>query len=68
MSSILWVFGSLEALLIVVCVLTFIWGLVRRWELEILLPFFFGFFGTLVLAVAFVVAVVAHDHLHFHLS
>lgn len=65
MRTILEVFGSLEGLLLLGCAAAFIWGAFRGWEMEI--PMAFAFYGTLTLAVAFLLAVVFHDHVHFTL-
>lgn len=68
MHTILLVFGLLEALLLLISGATFIWGCIRHWELEIFLPIWWATTGTVVLAVALLLTVVAHDHLHVHLS
>lgn len=62
MSTILEVFGWAEGLLLAGTLLAFLWGHFRHWELELLLPMAAAGFGTVFLAVAFVVTVAMHDH------
>lgn len=68
MHTILLVFGGLEAVLLLISICTFAWGCARHWELEILMPVGWAFYGTIVLAVGLLLTVVTHDHVHLHLS
>lgn len=63
MIDILIVFAGLECVLLVGSFLALVWGSVRGWELEILVPVYVAIVGTVFLGVCLLVAVVAHDHL-----
>lgn len=68
MTEILTVFAWLEGILLAGSLLTFAWGVVRGWELEILAPISAALFGTVILALALLITVVVHDHVHLAVS
>lgn len=68
MHTLLLVFGGLEAALLLISLATFAWGCVRGWELQVFMPIGWAVYGTILLVVAFFVAVVVHDHVHVHVS
>lgn len=45
------------------CVATVVWGGLRGWEMELLVPFAAAFLGTAGLGAMLLVSVVVHDHL-----
>jgi len=63
-TTLLLVFGALEGALTLLCLVAFVWGIVRGWELEILIPLNLWFFGTILLGVLLLVGIVIHDHVH----
>lgn len=68
MSTILLVFGIAEGTLLFGSLLAFFWGVIRHWELEIMMPIAAAFGGTISLALLLPVVIVIHDHVHVHLG
>ena len=68
MKDIATVFVWLEGILLLWCLLTLIWGVLRGWEVELLMPLAVGLYGTAFLAAAFLAAVFIHDHVHIRLG
>jgi hypothetical protein len=58
------IYGLLEAALFLTCLAIFIWGVIRGWELEILLPINAFVAGTAILLFAWPMTILIHDHLH----
>lgn len=56
MINILWVFGSLESLTIIVTVFATLWGAFHNWEMEILVPPVIGMGVTCFLAICFLLS------------
>jgi hypothetical protein len=48
------------------CFLTFVWGCIRRWEIQILIPIAFGFYGSLVWWAVYLVADKIAQHVSIH--
>lgn len=48
------------------CLLTFVWGCIRGWEIEILIPIAFGTIGSAVWWVAYLVVDKIAQHVSIH--
>lgn len=68
MTEILTIFAWLEGLLLAGSILALIWGAARGWELEIVVPIYVAFIGTIFLAACLLVTMVVHDHIHIGVS
>ena len=68
MTDILTVFAWLEGLLLAGSLLSLVWGVARGWELEIVVPIYMAFIGTVILAACLLITVVVHDHVHIGVS
>lgn len=48
------------------CLLTFIWGCIRGWEIEIFIPVMFGTTGSIVWWIAYLVVDKIAQHVSIH--
>ena len=49
-----------------VCFLSFVWGLIRGWEIQILVPIAFGVIGSAVWWIAYLIVDKAAQHISIH--
>lgn len=68
MIAILQLFGTLEATLLLVCGIWFIFCLFKVEGLEQLLPWWYAWKGTILLGILFLVAVLLHDHVNISMK
>lgn len=62
--DVMWLYGVVSAVWLAGCLLTFLWGVVRRWEMDILLPVAAGVYGAAGFGITFLISLVVNDHLH----
>ncbi len=46
--------------------LVFAWGCLRKWGMEILIPMYFGFYGSVIWWIAYLVLDKIASHISFH--